>query len=91
MFILLILKNPKAALKTYDQILLKKPTVIKALIGRAKVLDHLAEIERSNMYLKQATQAYRKLLLQNGDLLDDDMFINLADRCIERMRFGGRQ
>ncbi|KAK6619573.1 hypothetical protein RUM43_012330 [Polyplax serrata] len=81
--------NPKLALRTFEEILSKKPTLVRALVGRARVLDHIAEVERSNTYLKQATNAYMKLILQEGHRLDDEMFEKLSERCIQRMRFGG--
>ena len=68
---------------------MEKPNLIKALVGRAKALDHMAEKQKSNAYLKQGIVAYKNVLLNHGSKLDDDTYKELAEVCIARMRFGG--
>lgn len=85
----LIIKKPQLALDTYDKILNKSPKMIRALIGRARVLDHLADVQKSNAVLGQAIEAYFTLVTEDSALLDDETFRNIADRCVNRMRFAG--
>lgn len=53
-------------------------------------MDEQAEKERSNAKLVEAIQAYKDLIEINGDILNDTIFIEIAERCIERMRFIGK-
>lgn len=62
------------------------------MFGRARSLDRISEIERSNAKLEQAIFAYRSVL----DLADEEpslvpqpLFRMVAEKCIERMRFRG--
>lgn len=57
---------------------------------RAKSLDAQAEKEKSNKKLLEAIEGYKELIITNGDLLNDTIFIEIAERCIERMRFIGK-
>ncbi|KAL0268461.1 UNVERIFIED_CONTAM: hypothetical protein PYX00_010398 [Menopon gallinae] len=84
-----ILKNPIAALKKYDAILSRKQDEIRALIGRARALDKIAEKEKSNHYLKEAINNYKFVLTTHAHSLKDEQFLDVSERCIERMRFGG--
>uniref|UniRef100_A0A182PNF1 Aspartyl/asparaginy/proline hydroxylase domain-containing protein n=1 Tax=Anopheles epiroticus TaxID=199890 RepID=A0A182PNF1_9DIPT len=82
-------KKPQKALETFDRIILRKPNSIKALIGRARCLDALAEQRRSNTILTEAIAAYRKVFDQEL-AVDDVTFKTIAERCIDRMRFQGQ-
>ncbi|XP_071525233.1 aspartyl/asparaginyl beta-hydroxylase-like isoform X2 [Panulirus ornatus] len=88
----LIPRNPREALNTFGAILHHNPKSARALYGRARSLDQLAEVERSNSKLEQAIVIYRGLL----DLADEDpnlvplpLLRMSAERCIDRMIFRG--
>jgi aspartate beta-hydroxylase len=68
----------------------EKNSTIRELYQRAKSLDVLAEEERSNKRLLEAIEGYKELITTHGDLLNDTIFIEIAERCIERMRFIGK-
>lgn len=55
--------------------------------GRAKALDQLAEKKRSNELLQDAISSYIDLL-QNQNI-SDEMYLDVAERCIDRIRFRG--
>lgn len=42
------------------------------------------------MRLLEAIQSYKELIENHGDILNDTIFIEIAERCIERMRFIGK-
>ena len=63
---------------------------LKILYERAKVLDDLADEERSNVRLMQAVAAYQDLIEKHGSKLNDTMFKKIAERCVERLRFVGK-
>ena len=63
---------------------------IGALYGKAKSLDQLAAQEKSNKRLMQAIAAYKVLINDYTDQLSSEMFLEVAERCIERMRFVGK-
>lgn len=71
-----------------EEILEQVPTNPLALYGRARSLDTLAEVERSNARLEQAIFAYRAVL-DLEDSVDDNLYRRAALRCIDRMRFRG--
>ena len=56
----------------------------------AKRLDTKAEKERSNPILLQALEGYQSLLLDHKKNLNDTIFKEIAERCVERMRFAGK-
>lgn len=62
---------------------------IGALYGKAKSLDQLASDEKSNERLMQAIGAYKILINDFADQLSNDIFLEIAERCLERMRFVG--
>lgn len=55
--------------------------------GRAKALDHLAEKKRSNDLLQDAITSYIDILKSSD--ISNDLFVQVADRCIDRIRFRG--
>jgi hypothetical protein len=67
-----------------------KNSTLRELYQRAKSLDKQADKERSNARLMEALQIYKKLIEINGDHLNDTIFIEIAERSIERMRFIGK-
>jgi aspartate beta-hydroxylase len=71
-----------------EQILEKDPLNALGLYGRARSLDSLAEVERSNARLEQSVFAYRAVL-DLEDQVDDQLYLKAALRCIDRMRFRG--
>lgn len=68
----------------------QKNSTLRESYQRAKSLDALAEKERSNTRLLEAIQSYKELIEINGDILNDTIFIEIAERSIERMRFIGK-
>lgn len=68
---------------------LKHPDT-KLLYDMAKRLDTKAEKERSNPILLQALEGYQSLLLDHKKNLNDTIFKEIAERCVERMRFAGK-
>lgn len=68
---------------------IKNPTV-KELYDKAKAMDEQAEKEKSNKKLLEAIQMYKTLIEQFGDKLNDTIYKQVAERCIERMRFMGK-
>lgn len=71
-----------------EQILERDPTKALALYGRARALETLAEVEKSNSRLEQSIFAYRSIL-DLEDKVDDILYRRAALRCIDRMRFRG--
>ncbi|XP_031337006.1 aspartyl/asparaginyl beta-hydroxylase isoform X3 [Photinus pyralis] len=82
------LKNDAAyALTLFNQIVENYPASPRALYGRAQSLDLLAEQKRSNKFLEAAIDAYEQTLVLPD--VTDVLFIQVADRCINRLRFRG--
>ncbi|XP_046440411.1 aspartyl/asparaginyl beta-hydroxylase-like isoform X6 [Daphnia pulex] len=84
----LVDQSPAQALALMEQILEKDPLNALGLYGRARSLDSLAEVERSNARLEQSVFAYRAVL-DLEDQVDDQLYLKAALRCIDRMRFRG--
>lgn len=63
---------------------------INELYVKAKMLDMQSEKVKSNERLIEALVAYKELLTNHGEQLNDTIFKEVAERCIERMRFIGR-
>lgn len=53
-------------------------------------MDALAEKEKSNKKLLEAIEMYKTLIQQYGEKLNDTIYKQIAERCIERMRFMGK-
>ncbi|XP_042219728.1 fibrous sheath CABYR-binding protein-like isoform X2 [Homarus americanus] len=88
----LITQNPGEALNSFGAILHHNPKSARAMYGRARSLDRLGELERSNSRLEQAIVTYRGVL----DLADEDSNLvplplvrMAAENCIDRMIFRG--
>lgn len=81
-------QDPKFALTQYEKILQTHPTSAAAQYGKAKSLDLLADLNRSNDMLKLAINEYVKYI-EFGPKINDTQFKVAAERCIERMRFIG--
>ncbi|XP_055533344.1 aspartyl/asparaginyl beta-hydroxylase isoform X6 [Wyeomyia smithii] len=81
-------KDTKAALQSFEALLIRYPRLVPALVGKARTLDLMAEQQQSNTILEEAVEAYRAVLAL-GQLLDDDTLQTVAERCINRIRFSG--
>ncbi|XP_063866108.1 titin-like isoform X2 [Scylla paramamosain] len=88
----LLPENPGKALNAFGALLHYNPKSARAIYGRARSLDQLAETEKSNSKLEQAIVTYRSLL----DLADEEpalvplpLLRAAAERCIDRMKFRG--
>lgn len=89
-FVLQINQDPKNALTLFETILQTHPNSTAARYGKAKSLDRLADMHRSNSMLKRAIDEYLQLIESDGDRLNDTVFKAAAERCIERIRFIGK-
>jgi aspartate beta-hydroxylase len=69
-------------------ILRTSPSSPRALYGNARALDQLAEKKHSNSLLQKAIDTYERVLAL-GALVPDKLFLQAAERCINRMRFKG--
>jgi hypothetical protein len=78
-----------SALKQFENILLKHPKSFVALYGKAKALDKLSTVEKSNQLLMEAIDDYKKVL-EYGQQLNDTFFIEVAEQCLQRMKFLGK-
>jgi aspartate beta-hydroxylase len=67
-----------------------KHPITKELYQKAKILDARAEKEQSNAILIEALVAYKDLLTNHGQNLNDSIFRSIGERCVERMRFIGK-
>ncbi|XP_045104679.1 aspartyl/asparaginyl beta-hydroxylase-like isoform X3 [Portunus trituberculatus] len=88
----LLPENPGKALNAFGALLHHNPKSARAIYGRARSLDQLAETEKSNSKLEQAIVTYRSLM----DLADEEpalvplpLLQAAAERCIDRMKFRG--
>ncbi len=85
----LIETNPEAAIAKYDEILLAaRPNSARAIYGKAKALDSLAENRKSNALLEQAITLYQDVL-SLGDQVPAQMYLEVGLKCVERMQFRG--
>ncbi|XP_067630048.1 uncharacterized protein Asph isoform X2 [Eurosta solidaginis] len=82
-------ENYKAAIRLFNQLAYQHPDQPRAFLGQAKALDELAERKRSNNLLEQALQAYKRYLALGDIITDSREFLDIANRCIDRMRFMG--
>jgi aspartate beta-hydroxylase len=69
-------------------ILRTNPSSPRAHYGKARALDRLAEKKQSNSLLQEAIDAYEHVL-GLGASVPDQLFLQAAERCINRMRFKG--
>lgn len=85
-----LLKNPLTTSKSlmpYDFI---KNPVVKELYDKAKEMDVSSEKEKSNKKLLEAIGMYKTLIEQYEDKLNDTIYKQVAERCINRLRFMGK-
>lgn len=68
---------------------LQLPEIYELYI-KAKTLDRQSQIVKSNDRLVEALIVYKELLTDHGSKLNDTIFKEVAERCVERMRFIGR-
>lgn len=64
------------------------PMSPRARYGKARALDQLAEKKHSNSLLQEAIDAYENVL-SLGASVPDKLFVEAAERCVNRMRFKG--
>lgn len=65
------------------------PMSPRARYGKARALDQLAEKKHSNSLLQEAIDAYENVL-SLGASVPDKLFVEAAERCVNRMRFKGQ-
>jgi aspartate beta-hydroxylase len=75
-------------LATFAAIAERKQHNVRALLGKARALELLAEKQRINTYLEQAISAYKELLVL-GPKISDAILREAAESCISKMRFRG--
>lgn len=81
-------QQPEIALKMFSEILTHHPRSPRAYHGKAQALDQLAEAKKSNQLLVSAINTYLEAVeLPN---IPDKLFLRLANRTIDRMRFKGK-
>ena len=73
----------------FEIILETRPSSPGALYGKARSLDKLSEVNKSNALLKRAIDFYLESI-DLGAKLNDSRFKEVAERCIDRMRFLGK-
>ncbi|CRL03308.1 CLUMA_CG016204, isoform D [Clunio marinus] len=73
-----------------DQVRMDNSEEIEEMLLEAKITDARAEKEQSNKRLMEAIELYKDLLITHGDKLNASIFKEVAERCIERMRFIGK-
>ena len=77
----------------FGKLLHEAPTSARALYGRARCLDRLAELQKSNSKLEQAILTYRDVLNlaeQDSQLVPVTLYKEVANVCVTRMRFRGK-
>ncbi|XP_055838514.1 aspartyl/asparaginyl beta-hydroxylase isoform X3 [Episyrphus balteatus] len=82
-------ENLNSALNLFESLSHKFPDKPEAFLGKAKILDKQSEIHRSNSKLGEALDAYKRYLAFGEDILNDTEFSEVAQRCVDRMRFMG--
>lgn len=76
-------------MEEYETLLRKNRRLLRALVGKARALDALAEQQQSNVLLGEAIEAYRDVVLL-GNAADDEAVKDAGERCIDRSRFRGQ-
>lgn len=76
-------------MEEYEALLRKNRRLVRALVGKARALDALAEQQQSNVLLGEAIEAYRDVVLL-GNAADDEAVKDAGERCIDRSRFRGQ-
>ncbi|XP_066905824.1 probable serine/threonine-protein kinase kinX [Halyomorpha halys] len=80
--------NYEKARTLYRALLFKHPDSPRARYGLAQTLDRQAEHERSNVLLDLAITGYKDAL--EAPNITDILFIQIATRLIDRLRFRGK-
>ncbi|KAJ9590606.1 hypothetical protein L9F63_016376, partial [Diploptera punctata] len=81
-------ENPEESLRMFTALLTKYPVSPRSRHGKAQALDRLAEKKRSNTLLQDAVDSYENVIAL-GNVVPDKLFLQSADRCINRQRFKG--
>ncbi|XP_025829421.1 aspartyl/asparaginyl beta-hydroxylase [Agrilus planipennis] len=79
--------DPAYALLLFTKLLEKNPSSLKALYGKAQALNSLAAKKKSNALLEEAISTY--LLVLQSQRISNEMYKEVAEKCIDRMRFRG--
>lgn len=79
--------KPEIALNMFSAILTQHPRSPRAYYGKAQALDQLAEAKRSNQLLMSAINTYLEAIELPS--IPDKLFLRLANRTVDRMRFKG--
>lgn len=80
-------KNTKIGLEIFQKLVQEYPDDIEIRYGYAKALDKRSEEKRSNNLLQKGIKEYLTVLQTSG--ISDDLYLEVALRCILRMRFIG--
>jgi len=82
-------KSPKVSLKIFEKLLKYNPNSIRAQLGKARALDRLSKVYRSNEFLHEAVDLYEKLVTDEKLVKNPQLYIETASTCVDRMRFLG--
>lgn len=85
----LIKSDPNAALFIFEEIITKSNRLSpRALYGKARCLDRLSEMNKSNNQLEQAIEAFLEVIALQSHV-PDALLKLAAHRCVERLQFRG--
>ncbi|XP_041448049.1 aspartyl/asparaginyl beta-hydroxylase isoform X11 [Drosophila obscura] len=85
----MIRENYAQALRSFNTLIQHYADEPLAHLGRAHLLERLAERERSNQRLWEAIDSYKRYLAFGELVASDREFLSAAERCIEHLRFMG--
>lgn len=84
---LFVQKNLERANDHFEQLLTKYPNSPRALYGKARSLDKLAEKQRSNKMLEEAIATYQKVM--DAKDTPDELFKKAGLKLGEKLEFRG--
>ncbi|XP_034652932.1 aspartyl/asparaginyl beta-hydroxylase isoform X2 [Drosophila subobscura] len=85
----MIRENYVQALRSFNTLIQHYADEPLAHLGHARLLERLAEKERSNQRLWQAIDAYKRYLAFGELVASDGEFLSAGERCIQNLRFMG--
>ncbi|SPP73957.1 blast:Aspartyl/asparaginyl beta-hydroxylase [Drosophila guanche] len=85
----IIRENYVQALRSFNTLIQHYADEPLAHLGHARLLERLAEKERSNQRLWQAIDAYKRYLAFGELVASDGEFLSAGERCIQHLRFMG--
>lgn len=81
--------DPELASEHFEKILRRsKNRSPRALYGKARAMDILADKNRSNKFLEKAISTY-EAVIDLGESVPVDLYLRAGYRCVERMQFRG--